>query len=302
LSVFYFNRLPVTGPWGGGNKTLAALVTRLTALGHIVTDRPRMDVSVIFCFDPRPSSSGMSHSQLIEYSRVLGGVPIIQRVGDVGTHGKPELTHLVRSTAQRSNLVIFTSHWAKDLVGLKGGCRIIPNGALPTFYQHRRDDRPPAPRPRIVTHHWSNNPLKGIDLYERLYREIQSSNLEFEFTYIGRSSPTLLPCTLLPMNEEELALELPRHDIYLSASQLEAGANHIVEAMACGLPVVYHRDGGSIPEYCGGRGVQFRDFEEMVSSLQRVAVDHRANWEQVQSYTRSMEDVVDQYLEVLCDE
>jgi glycosyltransferase involved in cell wall biosynthesis len=261
-----------------------------------------MDVSVIFCFDPRPSSSGMSHSQLIEYSRVLGGVPIIQRVGDVGTHGKPELTHLVRSTAQRSNLVIFTSHWAKDLVGLKGGCRIIPNGALPTFYQHRRDDRPPASRPRIVTHHWSNNPLKGIDLYERLYREIQSSNLEFEFTYIGRSSPTLLPCTLLPMNEEELALELPRHDIYLSASQLEAGANHIVEAMACGLPVVYHRDGGSIPEYCGGRGVQFRDFEEMVSSLQRVAVDHRANWEQVQSYTRSMEEEVDQYLEVLCAE
>ncbi len=302
MSVFYFNRLPVTGPWGGGNKTLAALVTRLTALGHIVTDRPRMDVSVIFCFDPRPSSSGMSHSQLIEYSRVLGGVPIIQRVGDVGTHGKPELTHLVRSTALRSNLVIFTSHWARDLVGLKGGCRIIPNGALPTFYQHRRDDRPPALRPKIVTHHWSNNPLKGIDLYERLYREIQSSNLEFEFTYIGRSSPTLLPCTLLPMNEEELALELPRHDIYLSASQLEAGANHIVEAMACGLPVVYHRDGGSIPEYCGGRGVQFRDFEEMVSSLQRVAVDHRANWEQVQSYTRSMEDVVDQYLEVLCAE
>jgi glycosyltransferase involved in cell wall biosynthesis len=302
LSVFYFNRLPVTGPWGGGNKTLAALVTRLTALGHIVTDRPRMDVSVIFCFDPRPSSSGMSHSQLIEYSRVLGGVPIIQRVGDVGTHGKPELTQLVRSTAQRSNLVIFTSHWARDLVGLKGGCRIIPNGALPTFYQHRRDDRPPASRPRIVTHHWSNNPLKGIDLYERLYREIQSSNLEFEFTYIGRSSPTLLPCTLLPMNEEELALELPRHDIYLSASQLEAGANHIVEAMACGLPVVYHRDGGSIPEYCGGRGVQFRDFEEMVSSLRRVAVDHRANWEQVQSYTRSMEEVVDQYLEVLCAE
>ena len=302
MSVFYFNRLPVTGPWGGGNKTLAALVTRLTAMGHIVTDRPRMDVSVIFCFDPRPSSSGMSHSQLIEYSRVLGGVPIIQRVGDVGTHGKPELTHLVRSTVQRSNLVIFTSRWARDLVGHKGGCRIIPNGALPTFYQHRRDDRPPAPRPRIVTHHWSNNPLKGISLYERLYREIQTSNLEFEFTYIGRSSPTLLSCTLLPMNEEELALELPRHDIYLSASQLEAGANHIVEAMACGLPVVYHRDGGSIPEYCGGRGVQFRDFEQMVSSLKFVAAEYRVQREQVQSYTRSMEDVVDQYLEVLCAE
>ena len=302
MSVFYFNRLPVTGPWGGGNKTLAALVTRLTAMGHIVTDRPRMDVSVIFCFDPRPSSSGMSHSQLIEYSRVLGGVPIIQRVGDVGTHGKPELTHLVRSTVQRSNLVIFTSRWARDLVGLKGGCRIIPNGALPAFYQHRRDDRPPAPRPRIVTHHWSNNPLKGISLYERLYKEIKSSNLEFEFTYIGRSSPTLLPCTLLPMNEAELALELPRHDIYLSASQLEAGANHIVEAMACGLPVVYHRDGGSIPEYCGGRGVQFRDFEQMVSSLKFVAAEYRVQREQVQSYTRSMEDVVDQYLEVLCAE
>lgn len=300
MSVFYFNRLPVTGPWGGGNKTLAALVTRLTAMGHIVTDRPRTDVSVIFCFDPRPSSSGMSHSQLIEYSRVLGGVPIIQRVGDVGTHGKPELTHLVRSTVQRSNLVIFTSRWARDLVGHKGGCRIIPNGALPAFYQHRRDDRPPAPRPRIVTHHWSNNLMKGIAYYERLQEEIDAGKHSFDFTYIGRSSAALEKSTIPPIDVQGLVKIMPDFDIYLSASLHEAGANHILEAMACGLPVVYSRNGGSIPEYCDGRGVEFSSYEEMVDSLMRVADDYLTYQHQSLTYKRTMDDVVDEYVEILC--
>jgi hypothetical protein len=33
----YINRKPVTGPWGGGNKTVTALCNYLTHKGNIVT-------------------------------------------------------------------------------------------------------------------------------------------------------------------------------------------------------------------------------------------------------------------------
>lgn len=304
MSVFYFNRLPVSGPWGGGNKTLSALVSRLVSMGHEVTGDARPDVTHIFCFDPRPSQTSMSHAQLLDFSRFLGGVPIIQRVGDVGTHGKPDLTQLVKDTTKLSHRVIFTSEWAKDYVEYKGECSVIPNGALPVFYENRRGPTPPSEfqRLRVVTHHWSNNSLKGIDLYERLRDEIRADVLPFDFTYIGRSTPGLTDCTLPPMTERELALELPRHDIYLSASQLEAGANHIVEAMACGLPVVYSAKGGSIPEYCSSRGLQFLDFVGMVRSIEEAAFNYQKHWEQSQSYKRTIDDVVDEYVEILCAE
>ena len=40
------------------------------------------------------------------------------------------------------------------------------------------------------------------------------------------------------MDELNLSLTLPSHDIYLTASLEEAGANHVLEALACGLPVL----------------------------------------------------------------
>ena len=37
--------------------------------------------------------------------------------------------------------------------------------------------------------------------------------------------------------------------------------------MACGLPVFYHAEGGSIPEYVGKRGVAYEDYSELYSIL-----------------------------------
>ena len=32
----YFNRKPVIGPWGGGNKTLSSITEKLSKIGHDV--------------------------------------------------------------------------------------------------------------------------------------------------------------------------------------------------------------------------------------------------------------------------
>jgi hypothetical protein len=72
--------------------------------------------------------------------------------------------------------------------------------------------------------------------------------------------------------------------------------------MACGLPVIYSRDGGSIPEYCSGRGIAFGSSDEIITAVQRVVADYLSFREQSLSYTRTIDDVVDQYVEVLCAE
>ena len=298
MSFFYFNRMPVLGPWGGGNKTLTSLVNRLTSMGHTVLGELRDDVDVIFCVDPRPTQLGVTYAMIKDFASSRG-IPLIQRVGDVGTHGKPDLMKLVHESIYQSDRVIFTSNWARHFVQYADPCHVIPNGAMPEFNRHRRGSHLPGQKLRVVTHHWSNNPLKGIALYESLSSSSEVLSGIVEFTYIGRSSPNLSKITRDPMTDTELASELPLHDVYLSGSLFEAGANHIVEAMACGLPVIYCSEGGSIPEYCDGRGLVLDT--HLMAAFDLIKNDYVNFWSQSQSYNRTMNDVIDEYLEVLCD-
>ena len=299
MSVFYFNRLPVLGPWGGGNKTITAIVERLVSLGHTVLGDLRDDVDVVFCVDPRPSSAGVTYQTMFDFA-ARKKIPLIQRVGDVGTHGKPDLTHLVRLSMSLSDHVIFTSDWAKNYVGCASRCTVIQNGALTQFFSGRESSRAADNRVRIVTHHWSNNPMKGIALYERLADEIDQGKHNFDFTYVGRSSSKLESRTISPLDVDGLISELPRHDIYVSASQYEAGANHILEAMACGLPVIYSSQGGSIPEYCDGRGIEFTTYEELIAAIERVSCNLDEFRARSRTYHRTIDAVVDEYVEILC--
>ena len=44
----YFNRQPVIGPWGGGNKTLTAITSKMTELGHDVVFNLEENIDTIF--------------------------------------------------------------------------------------------------------------------------------------------------------------------------------------------------------------------------------------------------------------
>ena len=63
------------------------------------------------------------------------GSKIIQRVGDVGTHGKPQLTQLVKDSVVYSDVCIFPSYWAFEYVGSLGNSVIVPNAPLDCFYE-----------------------------------------------------------------------------------------------------------------------------------------------------------------------
>ena len=300
----YINRKPRHGPWGGGNKLVTELSEALLAKKHEVTySLEHEDIDVILCFDPRPNQRGEWYQTFLQY-REKFGAKIIQRVGDLGTHSKPELTNLVRQTISLSDFIIFPSEWAKEWIGYKkDNCVVIHNAALDIFHEYKKPSLELGRPIRLVTHHWSNNKKKGFDIYKKIDELVGKHPDKYQFTYIGRIPSNFsfrFANYIEPIESEKISKILSENNIYVTASREEAGANHVLEGMACGLPVAYHTNGGSIPEYCGDNGVGFEDFDQMLSAIQTIKQDYAFYKSNVLEYNESIETVVNKYVEIAC--
>lgn len=276
----YFNRRPVEGPWGGGSKVLKALIDESIARGHTVLyeDQLKFDksIDVLFCVDPRPSSQ-VTFRDILNHRMINHHALMVQRIGDLGTHGKPDLFELVSQTVKYSDIAIFPSVWALDYLNNKIlRSFVIPNAPHAKFTSLDNKLFPfiEGDTIKIVSHHWSNNSMKGFDLYESLDLFIrQKSLINREFTFIGRHPEgTIFDRQLDPLDIEGLVSEIPKHNVYVTASKLEAGANHVLEAISLGLPVLYHKDGGSINEYCLNYGMQYDNFDQLINILKDDAL------------------------------
>ena len=94
------------------------------------------------------------------------------------------------------------------------------------------------------------------------------SKHEYRFTFIGRVSCLNLPNTTIlpPMHGKSLAIELSKHNVYISSSVNDPGPNHILEAIACGLPTYAYSEGGGAKEFVGDSHV-YSGWDELESIL-----------------------------------
>ena len=295
------NRRPVKGPWGGGNKTVAELSSALTHLGHeVFYSLDRSDFDVLVCIDPRPNSEGVWYQTLLNYKNQFNS-KIIQRVGDVGSHGKPDLFELVKETVKFSDKVVYTSSWAKDIIGSKQKNQIVIPNKPSSIYHKFKKKSSICDKVKIVTHHWSNNLKKGFDTYEFIDKNLKD---QVDFTYIGRVPDGFSfknSRYITPKDNEFLAKNLPNHDIYLTASKEEAGANHVLEGMAAGLPVIYHSGGGSIPEYVGGLGLSFSDNEDLMNTIEMLVKNFDKFQDMCLKYNDTIDETIEEYIKVICE-
>lgn len=303
----YINRMPIPGPWGGGSKILTAVIDELNARGHWLTnDLNYADAYV--CFDPRENHRYADY-RILRSIATLRKKPLIQRVGDLGTHGKPELTELLKSTLNKSDLLIFPSEYAKDY--FKGEFEsskavVVPNGPMKCFYEHRNENLSlQSETLRIVTHHWSMNEKKGFSTYDHIDKSLNLADLKISMTYIGRLPENLTFRQIKhvsPMDESQLAIALPRFDVYLTASEDEAGANHVLEAAAAGLPILASFNGGSIPEYCRKFGAIYGSFNPSMLDCLRDIRDHYQSYKtSVLQYNRTVSDTAHEIVEAILE-
>jgi hypothetical protein len=271
----YINRNSVVGPWGGGAHWINAMHELTPKFGHSICDLEN-EPNILLAAGIDPDQQKMSANTCLHYkwneARHGKKVKVFLRVNDndarKGTNGvDAELIRL----SEFVDGTIFVSEWLKDYFDEKGWkCKnntVIVNGVDKEIFKPGMKMN--NGRLNIVAHHWSNNPMKGFDIYDAL-DEWVGKNPDVTFTYVGRERGTFKNSTVVPpLSGKKLGDELSKHDLYVSASRHDPGPNHVIESISCGLPTYVHVDGGGAVEFAGSEH-SFSTFEEFISVIERA--------------------------------
>ena len=253
----YINRRVVRGPWGGGNLFVKAY--------HELAPGPNVEVvlnegagvnpDVILLAGLENDGRDISAEQAIMYKMYGADCQIVLRVNENDARkGTSHVDDMLLKISEHIDGTVFVSHWLQDYFNAKGwACKnqtVIYNGVDGDVFK---------PQPKlnngkvnIVAHHWSDNRMKGADIYEEIDRFVGENPDRFAFTYIGRHKCDFKHTNVVrPLSGKALGEELGKHDVYVSASRFDPGPNHILEALACGLKTFVHEDGGGCVEFAG---------------------------------------------------
>lgn len=264
------NLRPRPDPWGGGNQFVEQFDRRLSAAGYSVVYHLDEEVDGILLIDPRPQGdTSFKIEEIRSFKERHPGVPIIHRVNDCdkrkNTQGTDESLGQGNAIA---DMTVFISEWLRDYFVERWfdpsrPHQVIGNGADPTVFFPDRDGDHGRSVFRLVTHHWSPNWMKGFKVYQEVDRLIADGELAgVSLSVIGRWPDTIqwrAAELFEPTRGQKLAGLLRSHHAYLTASLWEPGGMHHIEGAQCGLPVIFHWDGGGIVEFGRRYGVGFDD-------------------------------------------
>jgi glycosyltransferase involved in cell wall biosynthesis len=296
------NRKIVQGPWGGGNLFVKGLESSLKKRGHTVFYDLVDDLDYIFIINPVASNYGYPINDIVSYKNHFPNVKIIHRINECEKRKNLNngMDRLLIDTANFSDQVFFISDWLKEYFyekGYKGKSDVVYNGCDTSIFKNNLN-RKEINSVHLITHHWSNHELKGYDFYTELDRIIK--NKGWDFTFIGRycSKYNAHNIKLVePKSGNMLAKELEKGNIYVTASKWEPCGMHHIEAAACGLPILYHEDGGGINEGCKRYGRSFKDIESFEKQLINIVDNYQKYQEKLSNYDLSIDYCCEKYLE-----
>jgi glycosyltransferase involved in cell wall biosynthesis len=279
-----FNMRPVKHAWGGGNWWLTQVVRHLRRCGYEVRFDLTGELDGIVLVDPRVGGNvSFGAGEIAAYKERRRGTRCLHRINECDLRkGTDEIDALLADANAVADHTVFISSWLRDYHADRwfDSARphtVIHNGADPAVFHPIGSARFEAGTLRVVTHHWSDNPMKGFDVYERVDRLIAAGELaDVELWVIGRwpaTSDWRAARTFPPATGRELAAQLRRCHVYLTASRFEPGGMHHVEGAQCGLPVLYHEDGGGIGEQAGRYGIAYGDDVQAAIGEARAAYD-----------------------------
>lgn len=158
----------------------------------------------------------------------------------------------------------------------------------------------PSDVTRVISVGWSPNPLKGNWRIPILAR----ANPNVEFVVVGRHTeiddlPNVRKIDFL--EHEHLPQALRSADAYLSLIQNDACPNVIIEALGCGLPVMYVSSGG-VPELVRGAGVAFENDAAFPAALEKVLAGRdklAGEARQIALDNHQLDDVFARYMEAI---
>lgn len=270
-------------PWGGGNQFLRALAAVLDEMGHEVSHVPgNADVILINSHNAGPNQllypgtvaqvlqSGRAATK---WSRFISadlwrllprrGPAIVHRLDGVAEliRGRKTIADkLVPALNRLTDFTIFQSRYSCESFFSHGvqpkNSNIILNGVDGRIFYPPSQKQQPNKTLRLIATSWSPNPRKGFAILAKIS---QVSGVEVQF--VGRWSKLIDPLNVKLLGEKtssELADYLRDSDAMIHAAENEPCSNAILEALACGLPVLYLDSGGN-RELAGEFGITISD-------------------------------------------
>jgi len=299
-----FNRTPPSGPWGGGASFVDNMSKFLISAGHDVIFHLERDVDVIFMIDPRHSDGGYSINEIAHYKSLFPGTKIIHRINECDKRkGTSFIDSLLLSSNEIADETVFISKWLQKYFkesGFSKESHVVYNGCDSNFF-FKKNNSNINDKLKVITHHWSDNWMKGFDIYSKIDQYLDNHD-DFEFTYVGRYSKEYTPSNtriVSPLSGMKLGEEIRKHDIYVTASRFEPCGMHHVEGSSCGLPVLFHEDGGGINELCINHGEQFKNFEEFLSCLDKVKNEYSSYVDKIDSSFLTSDRCCGEYEEII---
>ncbi len=273
----------IDGPFGGGMEFLKNLISFLENNGHTVINHLNdKDIDIILLTNPLISSetSTFDSYDIEFYLKFSNSQAIVfQRFNECDERkGTNNINFKLNKFNQVVDVNIFVSDWLKNNFNqfdlskkksyvVKGG----PNKDI--FNNKNKIYWNKKSKLKLVTHHWSDNLMKGYLEYKKLDNFLNSEKYRdlFEFTFIGNKPKDMKfnnIKVLEPLGGKDLASELKLHDIYITASENEPSGNHHMEGALCGLPILY-KNSGATSEYCKDYGVSY-EIDSFFDSLDLI--------------------------------
>jgi glycosyltransferase involved in cell wall biosynthesis len=290
----------VPPPHGGASQSLRAVLGELERRGVRVEHDSISPSTRAVLFN----SFNFDADRLRLLARRADGVRMVHRVGAVTTlyRGFDDGTdaRVAALNGELADATLAISQATIDMYRQIGielvDPHVVHNGCDDRiFHAHGRVPFSRDRRIRLICASWSDNPNKGGPVYRWLETVLDWER--YEFTFVGRSStPFERIRHVPPLPPEELADELRRHDVFLTATRHDAYSNALVEALSCGLPAIYLRSGGS-REAVKEAGFGFDEQEEIPALLVRLVEEYERRQAAISLPT--LAEVADGYLRVL---
>lgn len=261
-------------PFGGANQFLKAIRNYFRSINSYVENPENADV-VLFNSHHRIVELiklKIKYPKLVLIHRIDGPVFLIRNDNIILDKLIFKLNHKLADAS------IFQTMWSKRQninLGFKQSKfeEIIINAPDPKIFNKlNKLDFSLNRKTKIIATSWASNKIKGFETYKYLDETLDFT--KFEMTFCGNTDYKFNNIKhIRPLPSNQLAKELKKHDIFITASKNDPCSNALIEAMHCGLPAIGYNSGGH-PEIIGEGGLIFNDVKEIVARINYIVQDY----------------------------